>query len=687
MNKGLPQAVLGERLGEAIAGRRVRTAVFTTFTFDPGFFELNVLPILFDRGFHQVEKLRRMQIEEALGSVREVAVYYDRSALAQDATPAQLNFDRIDVARDAGHGVFHPKLVMLLVAETGENEDGKVTDDQYETLIIGALSANLTRAGWWENVEAGHFEQISDRDLDDTPSPIRADVLQALRQIRDTAAPGEEHAALDRIHTFLTRRAVKRGPKRQRHGGRHYTRLFVGQRPLDQWLRELKLGSDWNLEIISPFFDKNPKPVLDRLYDAVQPRETRIWLPTDAQGAVQVSREVYEAIEAERGYRIFWAKMPEDLRHGSGKQTKNAPARRVHAKVYRFWRADGKQLMLVGSVNFTTPAHSAANTGNLEAAFLIDVTDEPFAGRWCLQTAGAEPTRFVEDTPDEADGLERVFIDLSVSYDWAANTLRYRMLDKTSGAVHLSTTAGETVAKLDNAVVGRWLTLPKSAADRVRELLLSTSFLEAEHGRGYWRVLVRETGMSHRPSLLTSLTPEEILMYWSLLSPTQREQFLLDKLTTEDGLTLEGLQTNRGQRYLAHDTLFDRFAGIYHAFEQHKRHLLSSLEAGDLQEVEARLFGVKYDSLPELLRKTIEQQADPVTRYLVVLCGRQLADTIRKADGAFWRDRRVARKNLETQLDRLNELERQLPLDGSDRAEFLAWYRTAFLQEAALPVD
>ena len=52
----IPMEVLGDALVAAIDGRRVRTAVFTTFTFDPGFFELHVLPLLFDRPFSQVEK-------------------------------------------------------------------------------------------------------------------------------------------------------------------------------------------------------------------------------------------------------------------------------------------------------------------------------------------------------------------------------------------------------------------------------------------------------------------------------------------------------------------------------------------------------------------------------------------------------------------------------------------------------
>ena len=64
----VPLKALTEQVAEAIDGRRVRAAVFTTFSFDPGFFELNVLPVLFDQPFSQPDKVRRLQLEDALRS-------------------------------------------------------------------------------------------------------------------------------------------------------------------------------------------------------------------------------------------------------------------------------------------------------------------------------------------------------------------------------------------------------------------------------------------------------------------------------------------------------------------------------------------------------------------------------------------------------------------------------------------
>ena len=120
-SKHIPQEVLGQQFGEKLDGRRVRTAVFTTYTFDPGFFEAHILPILFDKPFHQAEKVRRIQMEDAMRTLDDIAVYYDRTALSQDAQPAQLDFRRIDVRRATG--AFHPKLILLLVENHVEDQD------------------------------------------------------------------------------------------------------------------------------------------------------------------------------------------------------------------------------------------------------------------------------------------------------------------------------------------------------------------------------------------------------------------------------------------------------------------------------------------------------------------------------------------------------------------------------------
>ena len=214
----LPEAVLSRRLAEAVRGRRVRSAVFTTFNFDPGFFELQVLPLLFSQSFSQVDKVRLLQLEDALRGVDHLSVYYDRGALSQDAEPARLDYRRIDVRRATG--VFHPKLAFLLVDESKEPGEDAHETRQYQSLLVACLSANLSRAGWWENVECAHIEEINDRDQAPDRVPYRRDLLAILRRIRACASEDDDHRGLDAVRAFLRRRVSTERYVNESAGGR-----------------------------------------------------------------------------------------------------------------------------------------------------------------------------------------------------------------------------------------------------------------------------------------------------------------------------------------------------------------------------------------------------------------------------------------------------------------------------------
>jgi len=264
----IPASVLTDELSDVIGGRRVRIAVYTTFTFDPGFFELHILPALFDQSFSHVDKVRRIQLEDTLRAIDHLAVYYDQSALAQDGEPAQLDYRRIDVRRTTGY--FHPKVIFLLVDNTAGDEQ---IDDEppIQSLIVAVLSANLTRAGWWENVECAHIEEIKDFELDESRYSYRSDLLSLIRRIRQSARPEDDHTALDTINQFLRERTNKAAFSNSSSGGRYYTRIFSGQggESLSSWLSSLRIGKrDWNLEVISPYFDpQSAGPLLDLIED------------------------------------------------------------------------------------------------------------------------------------------------------------------------------------------------------------------------------------------------------------------------------------------------------------------------------------------------------------------------------------------------------------------------------------
>ncbi len=77
-----------------------------------------------------------------------------RTAWIADAKPARLDVSRVPIVHRTG--IFHPKNVFALVEEVEPDDDGH----RAQSLIVACMSANLTRAGWWENVEVCHIETI-----------------------------------------------------------------------------------------------------------------------------------------------------------------------------------------------------------------------------------------------------------------------------------------------------------------------------------------------------------------------------------------------------------------------------------------------------------------------------------------------------------------------------------------------
>src|SRR5258706_11415299 len=102
--------VLSDALVETIRGRRVKVAVFLTFQFDPGFFEEELLPLLFDQSFSHIPQIRLVQLEEQIRSLEHLVVYYDRRGLTAEVRPARLDYRRFGVQRHTGF--FHPKNIL-----------------------------------------------------------------------------------------------------------------------------------------------------------------------------------------------------------------------------------------------------------------------------------------------------------------------------------------------------------------------------------------------------------------------------------------------------------------------------------------------------------------------------------------------------------------------------------------------
>jgi hypothetical protein len=670
MAEAIPHAVLSEQLEECINGRRLVAAVFLTFEFDPGFFEQEILPVLLDVPVSHVRRIRLVQLEEALRKCAGlVGVYYDVDHLVcGDAGSARLDVARIPIRSKTG--VFHPKNVLLLLEQPEPDEEGH----KARSLLVGAMSANLTRSGWWENVEGCHFEEIAEKE----DTRLKEDLSHLLMDLRRKAPEGLDHAAVNELHAFLqnTGQRMKRAS-----GGRLLTHFYSGRESIPDFLQRVAgnriCGS--YLEIISPFLDDAPssKPLND-LIAWFQPKEVRVLLPRARDGRAACRPDIYDAVRSLPNVR--WGRLPGTLLRWN--ETEGANERFVHAKLYRFFTQKPKQeICFVGSVNLTKAAHQKG--GNWETGMLVDV-ECPRTPEFWLTLDDARPADFQHQ--DETEPAKSGGTPLMLRYHWDRNLAEAFWDAKDTSPVLTLKARNVELEKLVPLKPGQWHQLDVAWADALAAMLKETSFVEVH---GYTErpglLLVQEEGMSHKPSVLYQLTVAEILRYWAMLTPAQRTAFLEAKAPEISGDGDGTAFLTKFRMNLANETFFDRFAGYFHSFNCLERDVREQLSLGREKEANYRLFGRKYDSLGTLLSRTMEENAltDDVNRYVILLCAQQLCNELSHDFQDYWRSRRADVQILESNLGRCVEVRTRLVAKAPEMADFLSWFDQWFLRRSA----
>jgi len=676
----IPHAVLSEHLEEQLRGRRLLAAVFVTFRFDPEFFEQEILPVFLDVPLSHAAAIKLVQLDAALPSVTHgVAVYYDHCGLVAEAGPSRLPVKRIAVRNKTA--LFHPKNVFALVEDREPDEDGH----HAQALLVASLSANLTRAGWWENVEVCHTEEIGEGDSTRIGSDV-VTFLEALeRRVGEKASGG--HTALRAIRTFV-RSTFELGHRSA--DGKLHTHFFDGRTSVVEFLEDAA-GSTlrgMNLEVISPYLDDGPKlkPLAD-LIEAFGPPEVRVFLPTKESGDALCSREVFDWVRRQDG--VSWGRLPQELLRGG--KSKDARQRMVHAKVYRFFTPQPKrEILFVGSVNLTTAAHQ--NGGNLESGFLVEVSP-PRRPDWWLIADSRRPTHFDQQPEDEGASTSGG-TKLSIRFQWNTKSAEAFWDDAGVSPGIVVSAQGVELFREEGLRPRTWQSLSKDACVELERVLRSTSLLSvAEDGKEPGLLLVQEEGMWDKPSLLLDLSPAEILRYWSLLTLAQQAAFLEARAPEIAALGEGATLVTSFERLIHEDSFFDRFAGIFLAFGAVERSVRVSLREGRMEEATYRLFGQKHDSLGTLLNRVMkdvaEVKGDLVEHYVMTLCARQLSQELRKESPEFFLEHADEARRLQDQLASVASIrERLVARDPAKMAEFLDWFEHWFLRRAApLPAE
>jgi hypothetical protein len=668
----IDRAELSKRYQEALVGQRLITLLFTTFSFDPGFFEQEVLRVFFDLDVSHSRELRLVKLEDALRDLcTRPAVYYDARAL----TTSDVGAARLDIARHPMrlNGCFHPKLVCALTEASEPDESGH----RRRKLVIGCQSANLTRSGWWENVECCHIEVIEEYSKSSIVEPIRKFLAWIDR--RSPNDEPRETQAVGAILAFLADVTPYGRLARQPLAPRFlFTDMAAGGRSITDMLSD-EAGTElqgMNLEIISPYFneDAGDSPLAE-IKERFAPKEMRVFLPRDEENKALVSQAVYEK------HRGLWGALPDELlRNGSGR-------RFVHAKVYRFFSGNPKrELWFVGSVNLTREAHQSG--GNMECGFLVERELHGIPRpTFLIDTDTRKPVAFTA-SKDLLEEAETVLTHLTLRYNWSRHRAQAHWARKQPSPRLSLASGGIVIGALDPMTSNMWVELSKEITDQLAKRLEVSSLVTVSDESGSSaQVLVMEEGMTHKASLLQSLSAADILRYWSMLTPEQRSTFLEDRLgmlllnAAPDDLDLKSATLPKTD-----NSLFDRFAGFFHAFHTMETSVRDALADKRHTHAVARLFGKKHDSLGHLLDR-LESMDDPINdnvdRYVIAMCAKQSLDYLRVQEQEFWQENKADAGALIERVTMLRDNLRgklSLMLD----AEFIAWFEKQFLRRASV---
>ena len=669
--------IISDKLGKVIEDGNVKAAVFTTYNFEPEFFELDVIPILLkqDNAYSVDEQVKSHIIRDALmKSSMQLEVFYDAKIFRSEGSQSpQMGYLYHGV--NLGNRAFHSKSIYILMHSDEYGQD---------YLIVGAGSNNLSKSGWWDNIEAQHWEVVWDGEIRGKfKNRLQEDV--SWLEDRQGVIPNRHTSGLALIKAFLERCHYSHSAKvsayyglshKDKHGD--FISFLTNQKDsVDNF-------QNWKLEIISPFFAEDTKNDEHKAFFKLGVQSIRLLLPMDEENNALCHKDYY--LHIKKTENITWARWHDDYVKtlGVGKQ----PHRRLHAKIYHFYK--GRQSwVFVGSVNFT---HKALRE-NVESGFLIklDKKTELLTGLENEDFNQFKPPDDIEGESDQSDA-NTTYPELHLSFDWVKKKLSGRTGDENCYSISLE--GPDRKFLVDDWRIESEESMYSGSTELLQSILKNGSFFTAMGNNLIdgqpitpTRVLIQQTGLTHKPVEILNLSPNQILAIFAGMSAERRQLVLANAYIRQ--LILSGYKTESStlMEEGSDEQFFCKYAEIFHAFRKFEKQLIGNLEVGKESQVDYYLSGTGVDSLPSLLAKTKEKDGllDATTTYLLLLSARDI----------YQNEKFKGRSDIDVQLKELNgritEIKEgeQIILGESladKRKDFFTWFEREFGKEYKVQV-
>jgi hypothetical protein len=613
---------------DAIGERTVVRAFFSTYCFEPDFFELDVMPLLLGGPVLSTDdSIRYHQLQLLMTGDRDrFAVVYDMDIFVPTSA-TRLEVEYLPVRVDGA--CQHSKIAVLEV-QSGDDEPA---------IILAAGSFNLTKAGWWTNIEVGHWIELS---RDKAPRNIVEPLAKALSFFqRQRPVP---------VLTALAARLAKWKVQPEDDTCAFY---FSGAGPdrvnFSDFLKPVSSGS---IDIVSPFFaeqgDNFAVTAFLNRFDKVS-----LLLPTDDKGIATITRAVYDGL----AQNVSWCRWHDNVR--SNYELHADGIRKLHAKIYA-----GKSWRFIGSVNLSQKALRE----NIEAGFLLQKTKQLKLLSEMPEHDAFAPAAAAESPAQQG---EIAMPPLSLLYDWQDDLLE--VVSPSTGTLTLFDQQGSATGNyLLETDATKAMHIGGLAAQMERSSLLDASWT-APDGRcsGRRTLLVSQRHVYCRPSKLPPLTVQELLRLFQNMAIEARLAVVTTIAARKahvDGLTSsEFLPTVPPD--MVPTSFFSEFSEVNGAFWS----LRKKLEAAQASELDYYLDGKQHDSLSGFVKALHGNDGttgvSPIVRYLTLLSMDEILRLWQREDTELAREV----QNLITATED-SEVFNVLP----NKTEFLKWIKEKF---------
>jgi len=183
-----------EEMLSCFRDKRPQKALFTTFNFNPSFFENNILPMVCGLSLDEIKTggATKRTVNELLSQI-QVVVACDRTCFPGKKGP--YNYGQFAVGVDNGR--FHPKVILLQ----------GVSEDNDSVCCFSIASANLSYSGWASNREAIAWSHMSGQHVDEIIALVKWLLVQAKATFsivpESTKEEGDIRNSLQKMIEFL----------------------------------------------------------------------------------------------------------------------------------------------------------------------------------------------------------------------------------------------------------------------------------------------------------------------------------------------------------------------------------------------------------------------------------------------------------------------------------------------------